>query len=156
MFTLQSWVPCMPIGWIASSLKQIFISCRFGVHEKKYFYRNNQISLTLHRMYCSGDHHSRNTTTHGPCLSLSPEMVRTHIAPSPIHRQLVHCFTITRTNKRRVDELTEEVELRERFRRSLNETAYRILLLVSEDYNTRKTRNSNQTLCIRIKMKLPI
>jgi len=68
---LQSWEPCMSTGWMAFLLKQIFISCCF--------YPNKQISLTLHRMYCSGDHLVQNMTTHGPCLSLSPEMARTHI-----------------------------------------------------------------------------
>ena len=74
------------------TLKQIFISFRFSVYENTYFYRNKQISLTLHRMYSSGDHLVQYTTTHGPCLSLSPEMVRTHIAPTSIHRALIYDY----------------------------------------------------------------
>ena len=69
----------MSTGWMAFLLKQISISCRFGAHKKHYLYPNKQISLTLHRMLCSGDHLVQNTTTHGPCLSLSPEMIRIYI-----------------------------------------------------------------------------
>ena len=46
------------------------------------FTRNKQVSLTLHRMYCSGGHQTPSTTTHGPCLSLSPEIVQSHVCPN--------------------------------------------------------------------------
>jgi len=49
----------------------------------RHLHLSKQISLTLRRMYGSGGHQTQSKTTHGPCLSLSPEMVRIYIYNIP-------------------------------------------------------------------------